>query len=61
MLVEGTSILLETRGGKSQRFNFAETFLVPAAANQYRLVNEGSASAKVVKAFLKPDWEEPGE
>jgi mannose-6-phosphate isomerase class I len=61
MLVEGTSILLETCSGKSQRFNFAETFLVPAAANQYRLVNEGPASAKVVKAFLKPDWEEPGE
>ena len=61
MLVEGTSILLETSSGKSQRFNFAETCLVPAAANRYRLVNEGPATAKVVKAFLKPDWEEPGE
>ena len=61
MLVEGTSIRLETYGGKSQRFNYAETFLVPAAANQYRLINEGTAPAKVVKAYLKPNWEEPAE
>ena len=61
MLVEGTSIRLETCNGKSQRFNYAETFLVPAAAECYRLVNEGTATAKVVKAFLKPRWEEPSE
>jgi mannose-6-phosphate isomerase class I len=61
MLVEGTAIRLETRGGRSQRFNYAETFLVPAAADPYQLVNEGTAPAKVVKAFLKPGWEEPAE
>ncbi len=61
MLVEGTSIRLETCRGKSQRFSYAETFLVPAAAECYRLVNEGPAPAKVVKAFLKPDWEERDE
>jgi hypothetical protein len=61
MLVEGTSIRLETCQGKRQRFNYAETFLVPAAAECYRLVNEGTETAKVVKAFLKPDWKEPGE
>jgi mannose-6-phosphate isomerase class I len=61
MLVEGSSILLETYNGKRQRFNYAETFLVPAAADRYRLINEGSVRAKVVKAYLKPGWEEPDE
>ncbi len=61
MLVEGTSIRLETLRGKSQRFNYAETFLVPAATDQYQLINEGTTPAKVVKAFLKPGWKEPAE
>ena len=61
MLVEGTSIRLETCNGKSQRFNYAETFLVPAAAECYRLVNEGNEIAKVVKAYLKVDWTEPDQ
>jgi mannose-6-phosphate isomerase class I len=61
MLVEGTALRLETCNGKSQRFNYAETFLVPAAAECYRLINESTSRAKVVKAFLKPGWDEPGE
>jgi hypothetical protein len=61
MLVEGTSVRLETCDGKSQRFNYAETFLIPDAAECYRLINESTTPAKVVKAFLKPDWKEPGE
>jgi mannose-6-phosphate isomerase class I len=61
MLVEGTSLILETGNGKRQRFNYAETFLVPAAADRYRLINEGTIPAKVVKAYLKSDWKEPGE
>jgi mannose-6-phosphate isomerase class I len=52
-LVEGQSITL-TVGGLRQRFNYAETFVVPAAAGAYRLTNEGTAPAKVVKAFIKP-------
>jgi mannose-6-phosphate isomerase class I len=61
MLVEGTCIRLETRSGKRQLFNYAETFIVPAAADSYELINEGTAPVKVVKAYLKPDWTEPGE
>jgi hypothetical protein len=61
MLVEGTSLILETGHGKRQRFNYAETFLVPAAADRYRLINMGTTRAKVVKAYLKNDWHEPLE
>ncbi|HMK39478.1 MAG TPA: class I mannose-6-phosphate isomerase [Bacteroidota bacterium] len=52
-LVEGEWITLETAGGMRQRFNYAETFIVPAAAGRYRLVNGGRGTAKVVKTFLK--------
>jgi mannose-6-phosphate isomerase class I len=61
MLVEGTSLYLETDNGKRQRFNYAETFIVPAAADSYTLINEGTAPLKVIKAYLKPNWIEPDE
>ena len=52
-LVEGQSILLETANGMTQRFNFAETFVVPAVAKSYRIVNEGDRIAKVIQAFVR--------
>lgn len=53
-LVEGSAVELETENGFSQRFAFAETFVVPAAAGRYTLTHEGPGVAKVVLAFVKP-------
>jgi hypothetical protein len=54
-VVAGEWVTLETGNGMRQRLNYAETFIVPAAAGRYRLVNGGKGEAIVVKTFLKPD------
>lgn len=53
MLVEGQAVLLETADGTRQKFAYAETFIIPAAAGAYTLSNLGASTAKVIKAFLK--------
>lgn len=52
-LVEGSSIILETANGKRVRFNYAETFVVPAAAQQFCLINDTQFTAKVIISFMK--------
>lgn len=53
-LVEGDSVILETAAGMRPRFNYAETFVIPAAAGKYRLTSPDGRWIKVVKAFVKP-------
>ncbi|MDO1446435.1 ROK family protein [Rhodocytophaga aerolata] len=53
-LVEGSTITVRT-GTLEQTIHYAETFVVPAAAGTYFLINQGNSRAKVVKAFVKDD------
>ena len=52
-LVEGQAVILETREGMRQCFNYPETFVVPAAAEQFTLINDTDEPVMVVMAFLK--------
>jgi mannose-6-phosphate isomerase class I len=60
MLVEGSHLRLETASGESQMFSYAETFVVPAAAERYTLINQGEERVRVVKAFMKDRTAWPG-
>jgi mannose-6-phosphate isomerase class I len=53
MLVEGAALRIETADGTIHQYAYAETFIVPAAAQSYRLTNLGAGRAKVIQAFLK--------
>lgn len=51
-LVEGSRITVETSAGK-HIFHYAETFIIPAATKNYRLVSREGETAIVVRAFVK--------
>ncbi|HVU10540.1 MAG TPA: class I mannose-6-phosphate isomerase [Phototrophicaceae bacterium] len=51
-VVEGAAVIVETPNGQRARYNYAETFIIPAAAGSYRLIPLGGA-CKVVFAFVK--------
>jgi len=52
-LVEGRSITVETEGGRRQKFNYAETFVIPAAAGSIIVRNNAEDHAIIVIAFVK--------
>lgn len=52
-LVEGTSITIESEKGKKETFQYVETFVVPAAAKSYTIVNNNDCEAIIVVAFMK--------
>ncbi len=55
-VVEGEQVELVTANGKTTIFRYAETFMIPAAAQSYTLRNLGSTPVKIIKAFLKSNW-----
>jgi mannose-6-phosphate isomerase class I len=57
-LVEGASVILETENGHRTHFNYAETFVIPAAAEKYRLIAPDGKPVKVIKVFFKDNWRE---
>ncbi|MFZ2784913.1 MAG: ROK family protein [Sediminibacterium sp.] len=52
MLVEGTAIEVYT-GNKKDIFSYAETFIIPASVEQYRVCSKGKEKAFLVVAYVK--------
>ncbi len=52
-LVEGNAIEISTIEGKSIIYQYAETFLIPAAVKEYTIKNLGTNPVKVLKAYIK--------
>jgi hypothetical protein len=54
-VVEGVAVEISV-AGKSAIFNYAESFVVPAAAHRFKLKNMGKERVKVLVVFLKKEW-----
>lgn len=52
-LTEGKSIELVTATGFKRSFSYAETFVIPAAAESVRIYNRSQHDAILIKAFMK--------
>jgi mannose-6-phosphate isomerase class I len=52
-VVQGAAVIVEVANGYRAQFNYAETFVIPAAAGSYRLIAVGDQPCKVVVAFVK--------
>lgn len=55
MLVEGSAVTVITENGERTVYQYAETFVIPAAAKMCLISNMGKEKAKVIKAFLKEE------
>lgn len=53
MLVEGKRVTVVTGQGRRYVLYYAETFVIPAAAGEYELINEDPSPIVLVKAFVK--------
>ncbi|MGL4852373.1 MAG: class I mannose-6-phosphate isomerase [Phocaeicola sp.] len=53
MIVEGTSVTIQTSKGMKQPFHYAETFVIPAASESYRLTNSSSADVILLMSQIK--------
>lgn len=54
-LVEGKTVTVKTKRGPLFTFNYAETFIIPAAAESYSVINESEGDAVLVIAFVKQE------
>jgi len=52
-LVEGKSIVVTPVHGSGLRFSYAETFVIPAIAESYQVLNESEEHAILIVAFVK--------
>ncbi|AYL99093.1 class I mannose-6-phosphate isomerase [Mucilaginibacter celer] len=53
-LVEGEKIIVQTRDVEME-IHYAETFIIPAKANTYKMINIGGGTARVIKAYVKDE------